>query len=77
MSIFLHEDQIKVGMLVKSCSKPDPSKFWISGVSVILSEPFETVSAGVKGLTVKLFSPRGKIEYHNANYLIPVKDESR
>jgi len=64
MSVYLHRDQIKVGVLVKSrwtVHRPP------AGVSVILSEPFEN--------TVKLFSPSGEIEYHNANYLIPVKDE--
>ena len=59
----LKKEELKPGMLVKM------HNLRASGFAVVLGYPFQN--------TVEVLDPNGEIQFTNANYLIPVKDESR
>ena len=59
----LKKEELKPGMLVKMFNMR------VQGFAVVLGYPFQN--------TVEVLDPNGEIQFTNANYLIPVKDESR
>ena len=59
----LKKEELKPGMLVKM------HNLRAQGFAVVLDYPYENM--------VEVFDPNGEIQFTNANYLIPVKDESR
>ena len=59
----LKKEELKPGMLVKMFNMR------AQGIAVVLGYPFQN--------TVEVLDPNGEIQFTNANYLIPVKDESR
>ena len=59
----LKKEELKPGMLVKM------HNLRAQGFAVVLDYPYENM--------VEVFDPNGEIQFTNANYLIPVKDENR
>ena len=59
----IKKEELKPGMLVKMFN------LRAQGFAVVLGYPFQN--------TVEVLDPNGDIQFTNANYLIPVKDESR
>ena len=59
----LKKEELKPGMLVKM------HNLRAQGFAVVLGHPFEN--------TVEVLDPNGDIQFTNANYLMPVKNESR
>ena len=59
----IKKEELKPGMLVKMYNMR------AQGFAVVLGHPFEN--------TVEVLDPNGDIQFTNANYLMPVKDESR
>ena len=59
----LKKEELKPGMLVKMFNMR------VQGFAVVLGYPFQN--------TVEVLDPNGEIQFTNANYLRPVKDESR
>ena len=59
----IKKEELKPGMLVKM------HNLRAQGIAVVLGYPFQN--------TVEVLEPNGEIQFTNANYLIPVKDESR
>ena len=59
----LKKEELKPGMLVKM------HNLRASGFAVVLGLPYENM--------VEVFDPNGDIVFTNANYLMPVKNESR
>ena len=59
----IKKEELKPGMLVKM------HNLRAQGIAVVLGYPFQN--------TVEVLDPNGDIQFTNANYLIPVKDESR
>ena len=59
----LKKEELKPGMLVKM------HNLRAQGFAVVLGLPYENM--------VEVFDPNGEIQFTNANYLMPVKNESR
>ena len=59
----IKKEELKPGMLVKM------HNLRAQGFAVVLEYPFQN--------TVEVLDPNGEIQFTNANYLIPVKDENR
>ena len=59
----IKKEELKPGMLVKM------HNLRAQGFAVILGYPFQN--------TVEVLNPNGDIVFTNANYLMPVKNESR
>jgi len=59
----LKKEELKPGMLVKM------HNLRASGFAVVLGHPYENM--------IEVLNPNGDIVLTNANYLMPVKDESR
>ena len=59
----IKKEELKPGMLVKMFNMR------AQGFAVVLDYPYENM--------VEVFDPNGDIVFTNANYLMPVKNESR
>ena len=59
----IKKEELKPGMLVKM------HNLRAQGFAVVLGHPYENM--------VEVFDPNGEIQFTNANYLMPVKNESR
>ena len=59
----IKKEELKPGMLVKMYNMR------AQGFAVVLGHPYENM--------IEVLDPNGDIQFTNANYLIPVKDESR
>ena len=59
----LKKEELKPGMLVKM------HNLRAQGIAVVLGHPYDNM--------IEVLDPNGEIQFTNANYLMPVRDENR
>jgi len=59
----IKKEELKPGMLVKM------HNLRAQGIAVVLGHPYENM--------IEVLDPNGEIQFTNANYLMPVRDENR